>query len=57
MKYEILQSSDRSDLVKNVMRFIKDGWHTEGGVSIAYDTSREEIIFAQAVSLYGEGED
>ena len=55
MKYEILESSDKDLLVKTVMRFIKEGWSIEGGVSIAHDG--DYMTYAQAMILYGEGED
>jgi hypothetical protein len=55
MEYKILESSDKDQLVKTVMRFIKEGWSIEGGVSIAHDG--DYMTYAQAMILYGEVED
>ncbi len=59
MKYIILTSSDASDLSRQVMEHLAEGWELAGGVSASVSESETYIYgtFAQALTNTTSGEE
>lgn len=50
MKYKVLFNYDTEKLEEQVNYFLKNGWKLQGGISVTFKVTGQNLIYAQAMT-------